>query len=249
MTFTNDKVVFNSIIVEWDIRRANVSLMRYYNLYDDDKLKSLEKMRKKDREVKVGLLCRENKELSKALSKSFDTIMEEFLTANNLDKDYDILSIKKDAAFVINKEPVQTVFGPVVFIPKNVYKGFIQIGRYEFYIKSDNTFDVKGWPKNIDINIHKDGVLDLIRETLNVAEANNGDLSAMAEFLHSFADNYKKKNLDFEYYREFNEHSDYLIHSSDYDVRMTDISEEFIDECDISFNYKNIFLPLMRKFL
>ena len=223
--------------------------MRYYNLYDVKKISALERMKKKDREIKVGLLCREDKTLSKSLSLAFDNIMTEFLEANKIDKEFDIVSIKKDAAFVINKEPVITTFGPVVFIPKNVYKAFIKIGRYEFFLKADNTFDVKHWPKSVDVHIFDDGVLEMIKETLLVAETNNGNLSAMAEYLHSFAEHYKSKNLDFEYYREFNEHADFLVHTGNCDIRLQDMSDEFIDECDISHNYMNIFLPLMRKFL
>ena len=250
MQFTHDLFIYNSTITEWDISKANVSLMRYYNLYPLNKVAQLEKLPKSKREIQVGLLCRDNKEFNKALSKSFDDIMEEFLSENNLDKDEDVVSIKKDAAFVINVDIKNSVFGNVRFVPKNIYRGFVKLGRYEFFLREDHTFDVKHWTKAKDVHIHDNGMLDFLKDVFMICEQTQGDKDSIGDYLHKFAEAYKKRDLEFDYYRPFNDISAYDIAFGDGNiVRLDNIDESYINNIDISYNYLNLFLPLMRKLI
>lgn len=224
--------------------------MRYYNLYPPGKINRLEKLPKIKREVEVGLLCRNDKAFNKALSRAFDDIMKEFLDANGLDKDDDVVSIKKDAAFVINAQVRNNIFGPVKFVPKNTYRGFVKLDRYEFYLKNDYTFDVKGWSKAKDIHIHDNGMLDFLREVFIICERYQGDKDRIGEYFHRFAEAYKKRELEFDYYRPFNEVSAYDIDFGDGNiVRLDNIDESYINEIDISYNYLKLFLPFMRKLI
>lgn len=250
LQFTHDLFLYNSRITEWDITKANVSLMRYYNLYPLGKISRLERLPKSKREVEVGILCRDDKQFNKALSKSFNDIMVEFLEANGLDKDEDVVSIKKDAAFVINKDIKQSVFGPVRFLPKNEYRGFVKLDRYEFYLKSDYTFDVKGWSKAKDIHLHDNGMLDFLREVFLLCDNYQGDKNVIGSYLSKFADAYKRRQLEFDYYRPFNDISAFDIDFGDGNVvRLDNIDETYINEIDISYNYLKLFLPLMRKLI
>ena len=49
-TNTNVPFIHHELINEWDIRSANTSLMRYYNLASSKLISKLEKMEKRDRE-------------------------------------------------------------------------------------------------------------------------------------------------------------------------------------------------------
>ena len=67
----------NSMIVEWDIKRAGINLIKENKLLSEDKIKELEKMPKKDADILIGKMQIKDKEFSKNLELSFTNIMEE----------------------------------------------------------------------------------------------------------------------------------------------------------------------------
>ena len=238
----------NSNIVEYDIRHANTSLMRYYNLKPTELIDKLDKFPKMKREIYVGNLQRDDKDFSKSLLKSFDDMMHLFLDTNKLSIESDILAIKKDAAFVIN-HPVQTTdFGNCVhFASKNQYKHYIRIGLYECYVKEDRTMDVKGIGDRDALNLHIDGILRFINDLIDIYIRN--DSKEMHQYLHDFAEAYKAKTLPFEYYREFNSQSVYKYYDGENEIILDEIDESTIDCIDIGWNYFNVILPAIRLFV
>ena len=244
MNFICDRgVAFNSSIIEYDIRHANINVSKYYKLFDDIAyLDRLDAMPKKDREVKFGLLLRETTGYSKALEEAFNNIVKEFMEANNLDIDNDIISIKKDAVFVINHKVNTTTFGPVEFVQKNKYHAYLNLGRIEFYI-GDKT-DVKGIGENY--KLHRDGIIRLIEEVIRYLERGYD----VNEFLAEVAELYKKREMNLDVYRQFDSKCRYLCNIDGNTVLMDEISYDILDNsCDISYNYVNIILPLIRMFL
>jgi hypothetical protein len=155
----------------------------------------LDALPKKEREVKFGLLLRKNKEFSKNLEIGFNNIVKEFLSVNNLDIDLDVLSVKKDAVFVINHKVNTTTFGPVEFVQKNKYHAYLNLNRIEFYI-GDKT-DVKGIGDGY--KLHKEGIVLLIEELFDHIEKGRNP----NEFLSEVAELYKKRQLNLEMYRQF----------------------------------------------
>lgn len=249
MEYLSDRMMeVNSNIVEYDIRHANTSLMRYYKLKNPSIIDKLDNLPKIKREIYVGNLQREDKEFSKALLKGFDDMMNLFLSTNGLSIEDDLLSIKKDAAFVINKKVHTTDFdGCVHFVKKNVYKHYIRIGMYECYVKEDGSMDVKGIGDRDALNLHNNGILHLIREIIDLYITN--DNIEINDYLHDFCVSYKKRELPFEYYREFNSQSSYKYYDGDSEVILDEIDESTIDYIDISWNYFNVILPLVRLFV
>ena len=244
MNYISDRgVAYNSSIIEYDIRHANINVSKYYNLYNDIKyLDTLDALPKKEREVKFGLLLRKNKEFSKNLEIGFNNIVKEFLSVNNLDIDLDVLSVKKDAVFVINHKVNTTTFGPVEFVQKNKYHAYLNLNRIEFYI-GDKT-DVKGIGDGY--KLHKEGIVLLIEELFDHIEKGRNP----NEFLSEVAELYKKRQLNLEMYRQFDSKCKYKCIIDDNPVLLDDISYEILDEsCDITYNYINIILPLIRMFL
>lgn len=245
MEFSSPRLIeVNSDIIEYDIKHANTSLMRYYDLYPSEKLDAIDKMSKAKREYTVGMLCRDDKSLSKKLSKSFDDIMTTFLETNDLTED-DLLSIKKDAAFVINRKVKTRIFGCVEFAIKNVYCAYIKIPCYEFYIKKDKTTDVKGIGDRDALDLHKSGILEFVNTAVELYSKQ--DAEELSEYLHEFVEAYKKRELPFEYYREFNSQSAYITYDEmGGTVVLDDMDESMIDDIDITFNYVNVILPIIR---
>ena len=244
MNYLSDRgVAYNSSIIEYDIRHANINVSKYYNLYSDIRyLDTLDALPKKDREVKFGLLLRDDPDFSKRLEEGFNNIVKEFLLSNNLDIDLDVISVKKDAVFVINHKVTNTQFGPVEFVQKSKYHAYINLNRLEFYVA--DKIDVKGIGENY--KLHENGMLFIVQELINYLETGKN----VNTFLAEVADLYKKRQMDISVYREFNSASKYRCFIDGNMVLMDDISYEMLDECcDISYNYINIILPLIRMFL
>ena len=238
-------MVLNSTIVEYDIKQANVSLLEYYELLPPKSIEQIRSMPPDKRKVTVGLLMQRDKELATKLENGFDEIMM-FIKSNNLDIDLDVLTIKKDACFIISKTPTKTTFGPITFRPKGVYHSFLMIGNFEFYINDDGV-DVKGLQKQA--SLHQNGILHLIKDVVDTAISANGDKSVMNKYLSELVLAYKKRELEFDYYREFNSSSQFHVSFDGESYLYDNISEIDIPDLDISFNYVNIILPLVRLFV
>lgn len=235
-------IIVNSEIIEYDIKSANTSIMREYNLLSEDRIAKIEAMSKDKRVVVVGKLMKKDKEFSKALEKSFNDAVSKFIEINGLSKDNDIVSIKKDAVFVVNKNIIQSQFGNVNFVKKNLYNYYVQIKRLEFYGTHDR-IDVKGIDDNV-VGLHKNGILNFIDNAVTEYESRNR--KSIIAFYKNFCSMYKNKELDFDYYREFTSESKYKILTSKKTLTLDNMSEAFIDNLDISYNYNTIILPMIR---
>ena len=239
-TNTNIPFIHHESIEEWDIRSANTSLMRYYKLATPKIIEKFEKMEKQDREPAVGLYLRKNKECAVALEKAFTDIINEFLTANGLDIDMDVISIKKDSVFVRNKVVQCSEFGDVKFIKKNSYSGCLLIPNYEFYY-SRNSIDVKGISDDV-LDLHQDGTLALV--SMMMQESNNW--IELNQFMKEYAIAYKTRQLPFNAYREFTSASKFRVNLYGSEMMMDDIDEDLIEDVDISYNYTKIYLPALK---
>lgn len=241
-TNTTLPFIHHEYIEEWDIKSANTSLMRYYDLVNDKVVSKFEDMKKQDREVAVGMYCKKHKDFTIALEKAFTDIIEEFIIANNLDPENDIISIKKDALFVKNRRIQNNEFGngTVRFVKKNSYSGCLLIPQYEFYYNKDN-IDVKGISDSV-LSLHEDGTLAFI--SMMMQESNNW--IELNEFMKEYAIAYKNRQLPFNAYREFSSTSKFRVNLYGNEVLMDDIDEELIDDTVISFNYIKIYLEALK---
>ena len=230
--------IYNNEIIEWDIKSANTSLMSYYNLQPDKVIQKLASMTKSQREISVGKLMKKDKEFAKKLEESFNKIIQEFMDANQLSWD-DIVSIKKDAVFVKNHKINHSEFGAVHFIPKNQYKHVLLLPKYEIYI-SDSVTDVKGIPDE-KLPLHENGMLDFIRTTMESAS----EMNRLQSFFKEYVTAYKRKELEFDAYREFNSDSFFRI-GGDYPMLADSMIEDDVEFLDISYNYINVIMPTIQ---
>lgn len=230
--------IHNNEIIEWDIKSANTSLMSYYNLQPENVITKLASMAKSQREISVGKLMRKDKEFAKALENSFNEIVNEFFEANELSWD-DIVAVKKDAVFVKNHRIKKSEFGAVHFIPKNQYKHVLLLPKYEIYI-SDEKIDVKGIPDD-KVKLHQDGVLDFIKTSMETAD----DYINLQSYFKEYVNAYKKKELDYDHYREFNPESLFRV-GGEYPMLTDSMIEEDMEFLDISYNYINVIIPTIQ---
>lgn len=253
MQYVNEGIPFmvNSLITEYDIRHGNTSIMRHFKLRPPDVIDRLDSLPKGERNRQVGLMVRDDHEFGRRLEKGFNDAVEQFLSQNGLDIDVDIQAIRRDAVFVVNR-PVRkpTIGDAIEFIPKNRYNALLKLKQLEFYFDHDR-LDIKNFVSaEADINhaIEKlqAGPIAFVREFIDVCESSNMNRHRVYTWIREFAEYYKKKQLDFEYYREFTRDALFRVNIDGEPMYLDIVTDDVADDIDISFNYLNLFIPLLQ---
>lgn len=199
-------------ITEYDIRKANISVLYSEGVIDKSYYEYLYKADRMTRQIEIGYMIRDDKNISDILSKGIAKYRKLFFEKNQL-TDMDILSIKNDAVFVIKKKPTNTVFGNIEFVQKNTYSSFAKLLKNEVYFKSDSINDCM----NIDIKgisdeklvLHQDYILSVIANVMYYIEV--GDIKTGIDYITEFYNLYLSRSLPIGYYRGFNDESKYVI--------------------------------------
>lgn len=248
--YTHDKYLNKDIpylisheIIEYDIQSAGYNISKYYKLLDDNTLDLLGRMEKHKRHVHIGLLCKNNKDYNDKLKEAFKNIRKEFFIANNLVDD-DILSIKKDAIFLL-KPVFNTEFDNVKFIEKNTYSSYYYINKKEFY-SSMSRIDVKGISDD-KLEPHREYLLEFMHYIFKMAETS--DIKYVIKELVAFIDAYRNKQLDVEYYRELNDECSFRLYDkyNGFDLGISEIKDD--STINISYNFMNYIRPLIEIYM
>jgi len=218
----NIDYLFNNEIIEYDIKDAGFTLIKEYKLLPSDVIKQLELIPKGfDRHKQIGIMQKDNKQLSENLLQKFSEVREWFIKSNKL-TDNDIISVKKDAVYVIG-EVDNTKLNSITFAKKNVYSSYVRFPdnlNLEIYYY-DNTLDIKGM-NDICVNRHRLYMMEFLRIVINMIENHDGKVK---RYVMNFIEKYKKQELDKLYYLEFN-----------------NMSKEF----NPAFNYLKIIIPIIQ---
>lgn len=264
MMWSNDKLpmLANSLITEYDISMGNVSIMEAFELVPKEMIDYLKGLSKYERVVKVGLLQKEDKEFAKKLEDGFTQAVQKFIQSNHLDIDTDVTDIRRDAVYVVSRPIRYTSFskGAIKFRPKSSYHAMLKLsqGLMVFY---RNRSEIKEGMHHIEVDglIREDakafnevmrrltpGPLAFLEEFMEVTEGCNQRKSEMYRWLIDFADLYKSKKLDPEYYREFTKKATFRIITEEGTHEVTNFEEEMFDDLDISYNYTHMIVPLLQ---
>lgn len=241
----------NSKIVEWDLKRAGLNLCKQFQLLSKDKIEELEKLQKGDCDIAIGKLQRKDSDFSKKLEQAFTDIIHRFLETNQIDIELDILSIKRDACFVINKHVKEFRFGEFLeFRPKNTYHAYIYLKPFEFYFGNEDLIEVKNFvsdkkTRNVLIKLHSEGILNFLLNVIYIAEKTNMNYKELYRFLQDFVDAYKRRTLEFDYYREFNIESKFRFQALGGEILMDQVDEAAFEHVNIEYNYIHMILPLI----
>jgi len=234
-----DYLISNEII-EYDIKLAGFNIIKKYNLLDSNKIKYLETLDRKQKQVQIGLYMRKDKELFKILNQKFIEVREWFFNNNNI-KDDDVLSIKKDA-IVVTKRCIVTELDNISFIEKNVYSSYYYLNDNEFYYNKNNIV-VKGISDST-LECHKKYMLDFLHTFFKMNEISKR--KRVIEFLKDFIDYYKRRKLCIEYYRELNTQSLFRLKNLKYNKEIIGVIDiAYVDEIDINYNFIHYLVPLI----
>ena len=230
-------------IKEYDMKEAGFSLIKEFDLLPSNQIIQLSQYTKQIRTIEIGKLIENDSKLGRNLMECFIKARKKFFENNNLN-DIDILSIKKDAIFVIKKTCHNLKFGDnIEFVMKNRYTSYYYFNKCEFYYSSINKkLDIKG----VSYKNHP-----LFEEIKNIFHCNeiikNEDI--VYKKLQLFRNNYLNYKLPLECYRLLSPNNNYRFKTKKgmkfFDINVDDIEEDKKEELDISYNYLHFIQPLI----
>lgn len=205
----NIDYIFGSIIKEYDIEKANISMLYHFGKINSDNYYQMYNMDKMKREVIVGNMIANDQEIFSIIQQGIYSAREEFFKITNISSS-SVICIKNDAIFVL--DPYNTfpeiieVFPNVRFRVKNTYTDYIRfINRVElfYYLDSINqieSYDIKGINNNL-VELHKEYMLDFICYIVSLLH-NNSIVEAI-QTINTFYQQYISMKSDIGYYRQF----------------------------------------------
>lgn len=235
----------NIYIYEYDLKSAGLSVLKHNKVISDNAYEIYKTMDKNKRNISIGLLCRKYPELNTLINDELQRVREEFMTLNNIE-DSDILSIKRDAIFVIDKFTKHNVINDnFTFAQKNKYTSYLYINDMELYY-NEQYMDIKNISDKAR-NDHKDYLINLFRRVLKVSELNT-DKNIIYKYLKNIKHDYLNFDLDVNYYRELTNDSLYkvnILHNTFTD----NLGDEEKYYLDIEYNYMHYILKLFNYLL
>lgn len=237
------KYLTNTFIYEVDIQKANINVLYSKGIINKDTYDFLYNTERMRRQIYVGKLQKDPK-VSKILKQGILEAKQLLFQANNI-QDYEVLSIKNDAVFLIGRLPSIRQFDLINFVHKNTYTGFYKVLNYEFYyyynsINSNEYLHVKGLGDE-SLNKHIDYFYSFLKDLFYTIQCNGVEIAL--RLLKDYYNQYILLQLPIGHYRRFSPISDYHFNI------ITDIGDGFSIEnaqddqkssLDISNNLKII---------
>lgn len=193
----------NVFIYEYDISKANINILYSKGVINKETYDFLYSAERMQRQVYVGKLCKDVN-VSNILKAGIIEAKKMLFEANNI-QDRDVLSIKNDAVFIINRRLPNTKFGMINFIEKNIYTSFYKIDHLEFYyyysnFSKEEYIDIKGISDD-KIKLHEDHFLQILKDLFFSIQSNGPEISL--QMLKDIYNEYVSLSLPVENYRNF----------------------------------------------
>ena len=241
----NFDYIVSASIKEYDMRDAGFNILISEGALNQRTIDYLAGLPKQVRKIKLGLMQKENKELTKIQNEGFRKYRKLFLEANELTDD-NIISVHKDAIIVVNKRITKTKFDTVEFRPKERYSSYYHINNCEYYYsKLTNDLSIKGLGKSTSkpYIYHKEYMIKTIKKIIKLNEVSR---KSACIYLRDFMDKYRKMELKMEYYRELNNTPYFTYILFDHVLQLED-PDPILEDCiDINYNYDNILMEFVR---
>lgn len=209
--------VISEFIREYDISKANINILKAYNKISEEQYQYFLHCDRMERQIKIGIMIRDNPEIGNIIKNGIIEAKRLFFCENDID-DIDILQIRNDAVFLLNKMPRMTKFGSIEFKLKNVYTSFYKTSLLEFFYYQDQVREIEnlnitGISDKSYINrvypLHKEYFIEFLLTLFDTAQ--NRDIQEVINILTLFYNKYINRELDIGYYREFNSDSMYKL--------------------------------------
>ena len=226
----------------YDMKSGGYSILKKNNLLSEKEIEYLDSLDKFNKNYVLGNMIRDNN-WTEVLMKGFIDSRKRFMYYNNLVDD-DILSIKKDAFFLLNTSCNNLEFDGYTWRLEDVYSSYYYINDKEFYFSNKNfNIELKGINDEL-LKRHKDFFLYDLCNIMKLNESTNTRYKN--KYIQEYRSTYLNKELDIGCYRNLDEESMYVYKDRlcNQIVFVEDTND--IDCIDISYNYINYLLPLFR---
>jgi hypothetical protein len=228
--------LFNYTIIEYDMKSANTSLAREFDLLPEEEIRKIENLPKKEREIAIGCIKRDTEGYSAKEKIAFEAARKFFFEQNEILEE-EVVSIHRDAIFVTRYVEHEQVTKNINFRKKNAYTSYVNLGVKIF--KKPEGLDIKGIDDEIYETKHSMYFGSFLNDMIHRIEATPRD--SYLRYIRDFYDQYKWRKLDPGYYREFNARSNFHY----FDGRYAD--EEYTENLELVDTSYN--LQLILKFL
>ena len=238
--YLNKEILYlkNTPVVEYDIKSAGFTTIKAKKLLPEDVIADLERLSKDQRSIYIGKQILRYPKIGEELINTLIDVRKDFAVLNEIEEDH-VLSIKRDAIFLIKKNATHLNIGQFEFRPKGVYTSYCYINGKEFYYSSkDDTLDVKGIPEETKAK-QEDYLLKDIKKIIAMAEKLTSDQLFL--FLKQYRSKYLNLKLDREVYRDM-ETGMYSVNG----YLLENIDDEMLKGIDISQNYISYLVPLFK---
>ena len=238
---TSIKYLINTYIREYDLSKANINALLYTNRISQEEYNRFLDMDKKNREISIGLMIRNDRSIYKDIQKGIIEAKRK-LFLNNFIDNFEVVSIKNDAVFIHGRALQFTQFSPFDFKLKNEYTIYLQLQELEVYYGDTidqytgeilTNLDIKGIGDST-LLIHQNGMLDLICEACYRLQREK--IEDTMSWIIQIYDKFINRQLPKEYYRNFDNNSMYKIHTFTRVVSLVDIDDSMIQYLDINRN-------------
>lgn len=200
----------NNFIYEYDIAKCNINILLTKGVIDKSTYDYLYNSERMVRQVYVGKLISNNPEINDILKSGIIEAKKMLFEANNIN-DREVLSIKNDAVFIINRQLQFTKFGLIEFVPKRIYTSYYKLTNMEYYyyynaITKEEYIDIKGISDK-KLRLHEEYFLQLLKDIFYSIQVNGPEISM--RMLKDAYMEYITMQLPVGYYRMFNVESNY----------------------------------------
>lgn len=245
-TVNSDFVVTD--IYEYDIAKANISILLSLGYITEDDYRKYYNMNKQEREIKIGYLQRNNPHIKTALEDGFMRARRMLIMKNSI-HDEEIIAIKKDAVYVTRPLSV-TKFGCIEFTLRNRYSLMLKTSnpKLEFYFGISDVdgvpiLDVKG-VKDEALPLHEGYMLSLLCEIFEMMVREKYKEAIM--YLTKVMKDYTNRRLPIGFYREFNSLSHFRIYPGFYSEFSIDRADDSMrGSLNVSYNF-NLLTDIMK---
>ena len=223
-----------NVITEYDLRKANISALKYYNIINDEDYNILLSMPKNVREINIGMMIKKDKSIFKHIKNGIIKAKELFFKINNIE-DGEVLSIKNDAIFLMGTRNIEcNVNDSFVFVPKNIYTFYMKSMHLQIFygynqITNSEVLDIKGI-KDSQLEYHRDYMVNFLCSLMYMIQ--NNTIEDTIHYYNTFYEQYINRKLPIGYYREFNSLSKYRVGKYLLDY----IDNSYINIVDINTN-------------
>lgn len=234
--------IFNRKIVEYDIEKANISV-----LYDNGRLSESEYTRllnqpRMVRQYEIGCAIRDDPKLEEVLDRGFRNARQQLVEKLNLE-DQNILHVNRDALFIVLPKITRIsdriqIGKKTAFTCRGVYDSYYRIDpikNIHMYFSYPNGYKVRGIGESA-LKLHEEFFLKDICHVMNIAVFDG--IQAAYRALKDTYTPYARRKVDYRCYRRFDSQSLFDI------IKLSDFSSfqaEYINSAhshaiDISHN-------------